>query len=224
MFNNRQLFCTFNPHSPITHVTLGYGETKRTCEGIGTIDIVIYSKVRVQIHNVLFVPTLTESLFSTLQHIENPGCAELSSDKCSYIIFPDHVIHACMGASIKLHITAGSQSHLPITFVARAQAPVFQPQDFPQTHRVITRSSTTTPANCTCSKSTTQNSTKKKSVTNLPQNSSRTTPVDISGSPSKALSQRIVAHPLMRPVDKVSSTVPNLVSFTPDILRHCVGF
>ena len=39
-----------------------------------------------------------------------------------------------------------------------------------------------------------------------------------------ALMQKSSDTPLVLPVDKVSSTVPKIVSFTPDILRQCVGF
>ena len=41
---------------------------------------------------------------------------------------------------------------------------------------------------------------------------------------SHAFNQNHPALPLIRPVDKVSSTIPMVLTFTPDILRHCIGF
>ena len=161
----------------------------------------IASQVRVQIQNVLYVPELTESLFSTVQHIENPGCAEVSSDKFSYLIFPQHVIQACMGSSIKLYISEGRKSSLPVSFIAQDTSPVFNHTQKPQSHRVLTRSSTAPPSDFTRSKTPTQNSPQRKSVTfdPVPRPFPMTVPGELSQSPSKSLIQTIPTYPLMRP-------------------------
>ena len=41
---------------------------------------------------------------------------------------------------------------------------------------------------------------------------------------SHSLHQNHPVTPLIRPVDKLSSTIPKMLTFTPDILRKCVGF
>ena len=75
MCNNKLLFTHLQPHPSVTHVTLGDGHTQQQCLGVGTIDVVIGNNNRIVLHHVLYVPTLKESLFSTLTHVQNPGCS-----------------------------------------------------------------------------------------------------------------------------------------------------
>ena len=175
--------------------------------------MVIASTFRVIIHHVLYVPTLNESLFSTIQHVENPGCAELSVNKSTYLMFPNQAVQECMDSSIKLFITPGKNSSLPISFEAIKKAPLFGPRTTPESHRVMTRSGevvTTTPV---------------PPLTTSESSPVRGVPPEVSPQSSSLASSPETPQTIpLRPVYKVSSTVPNIVSFTTDFLRHCVGF
>lgn len=66
------------------YVTLGDGMTKLPVMGKGTIKIYIELHV-VELQNVLFVPTLEDTLFSITEHIQILNCS-LTTEKNKYTL------------------------------------------------------------------------------------------------------------------------------------------
>ena len=326
MCNNKLLFTSLQAHPNVTHVTLGDGQTQRQCHGVGIIDIVIGHNTQVIIHHVLYVPTLKESLFSTLAHIQNMDCSLTSNHNTTHLTFGKVNVQTDVGTYIKLYVQRPQQVTIPIAFEATEFPPFLQTKPIPNTCRMATRSTpnlqasqpdteqevlvkiqcqqplttivraqpngygyvittnkpihlkpktqTLVPTGLKLSLSPGVYSQATSPTTNFPSGielitqqiksnkhtvkltliNSLSIPVTINPgdpiatvvfdkkshndfqplaqpntatmiqSPSTALMQNTADRPLVHPVDKVSSTVPKLVSFTPDILRRCVGF
>jgi hypothetical protein len=70
MFNDRKFFSSMQPSQG--HVILGDGTTKIPIQGIGTVTCNIHGNI-LQIQDVRFVPGLSESIYSLLQHIKQPN-------------------------------------------------------------------------------------------------------------------------------------------------------
>jgi len=86
MFKEPEFFITMNPFEG--HVILGDGCTKLLIQGIGTVSLTIDDH-SILIHDVRFVPFLSESVYSLLQHIKQPGHGLQSSFETGlHISFP----------------------------------------------------------------------------------------------------------------------------------------
>ena len=75
MCTNRNLFTKifpWDPNTPNQHVTLADGTSNAKIKGIGTITFQLDKQV-VTLHNVLYVPSLSHSLFSIKQHCLQQG-------------------------------------------------------------------------------------------------------------------------------------------------------
>jgi hypothetical protein len=86
MFKDLAFFTSLNPATGF--VILGDGQTKLPIQGIGSIKCKIEDQDLV-VHNVRFVPDLSESIYSLLQHIKQPQHGIHSSYETGlYIKFP----------------------------------------------------------------------------------------------------------------------------------------
>ena len=74
MIVNKHHFTKLHPweNQDVTHVILADGTTKAKIEGSGTIQLT-FGKDKQIIHNVLYVPTLSDNLFSAKKHQEQKG-------------------------------------------------------------------------------------------------------------------------------------------------------
>ena len=73
MMNDKDMFSSLKPwNNTITHVTLADGVSQAKIEGVGTIHIRT-GKHTTQLQNVLFVPSLSDPLFSAKHHVSTPG-------------------------------------------------------------------------------------------------------------------------------------------------------
>jgi hypothetical protein len=95
MFKSLEFFTSMVP----THgyVTLGDGKTKIPIQGIGTVKCII-DEHTLEIPNVRFVPGLSESIYSLLQHIKQPNHGISSSYETGlHITFPAFQTAASVG-------------------------------------------------------------------------------------------------------------------------------
>ena len=87
-----------------SYVTLGDGTTKLQVSGQGTIKINIETFV-IELHNVLLVPDLEDTLFSITEHIQSPNCS-LRAEKNKYTLFyPTFNIIARLDNEVHLQIS-----------------------------------------------------------------------------------------------------------------------
>ena len=87
-----------------SYVTLGDGTTKLQVSGKGTIKINIETFV-IELHNVLLVPDLEDTLFSITEHIQSPNYS-LTADKNKYTLFyPTFNILARLDNEVHLQIS-----------------------------------------------------------------------------------------------------------------------
>ena len=115
-------------------------KTTKPCLVIGTIDIILNYYIRVLIDNVLYVPSLKDSLFSIFTHIQNPECAEYSQKGTTNIVFAGHTVKADMGTSIRLTISTPHTTHLPIIYDATEPPPILTKMKHPIASHAKTRS------------------------------------------------------------------------------------
>jgi hypothetical protein len=96
MFKNLAFFYSMIP--TMGHVILGDGQTKLSIQGIGSIKWIIDDH-ELMIDNVHYVPDLSESIYSLLQHIKQPGHGIQSSYETGlYIKFPSFQTTAVVGS------------------------------------------------------------------------------------------------------------------------------
>lgn len=93
MSNNRQYFVEFIswanlPLEKPKFVKIGDGKSLCQIMGIGTIDIIVNSK-RILFDNVLFVPSLDKSLFSTKVFCQYQGRSSLQENNETILTFPE---------------------------------------------------------------------------------------------------------------------------------------
>jgi hypothetical protein len=95
MFRDREFFIDIKPFDGF--VILGDGCTKLPIEGIGSIAITIDDHYLI-IPDVRFAPSLSESIYSLLQHIKQPGRGLQSSFETGlHISFPGFITAAIVG-------------------------------------------------------------------------------------------------------------------------------
>ncbi len=95
MFKHPEFFTSLDPIQG--HVILGDGHTKVPIQGIGTVHCIIDGH-SLLIPDVRFVPQLSDSVYSLLQHIKQPGHGLHSSfEKGLHVTFPDFQTKAVVG-------------------------------------------------------------------------------------------------------------------------------
>jgi hypothetical protein len=95
MFKSLEFFTSMVPAH--AYVTLGDGKTKIPIQGIGIVKCIIDDHT-LEIPNVRFVPGLSESIYSLLQHIKQPNHGINSSYETGlHIKFPDFQTAASVG-------------------------------------------------------------------------------------------------------------------------------
>ena len=90
MVNTRSLFSSINPwtNTNLQHVVLADGKSLAKIEGIGTIFFRCSNDHTAHLHNVLYVPTLSDSLLSTKEFTTTTGCYLHSENRRSTLAFP----------------------------------------------------------------------------------------------------------------------------------------
>ena len=112
MCNNRHLFITFGKYNGDKQsVTLGDGSTHYPIKGIGTIEMIIPSGHKIRMHNILYVPSIDVSLFSTKQHMKHEGCYEHSQNNSCTIAFPHTTIKADIKDEIEFSVKKPESDH-----------------------------------------------------------------------------------------------------------------
>lgn len=92
MCNNRDMFTTISETGTNESVTLADGLTKAMSKGKGNIHLQIKNTQKCFIlKDVLFVPSLSDSLFSVKQHVTSPGNFVHSSNNRTTIAFPEFI-------------------------------------------------------------------------------------------------------------------------------------
>eukprot|EP00957_Ditylum_brightwellii_P148223 11286050-Ditylum_brightwellii.AAC.1 len=85
------------------YVTLGDSKTRIKVEGVGDMIITIKGKT-IQLTGVLYVPALSKTLFSTLEHGQNTKCLFSIHDGIAELGFPDFTITADVDKEIIVDI------------------------------------------------------------------------------------------------------------------------
>ena len=107
MFQSKQFFTDLQPwnHPTNTHVTLADGVTKAPIQGIGTIRALLNQSHTIELHNVLYVPSLTSNLFSVKEFVRYNGTLTLAENNSFTIAFPTFIIIVPIQDEITLSIT-----------------------------------------------------------------------------------------------------------------------
>jgi hypothetical protein len=96
MFKEREFFDTLIPTTGT--VLLGDGKTTVTIQGVGTVKCRIGDNV-LTLHNVRYIPGLSESIYSLFIHIQSPGHRlESTFEDGLYIVFPTFKTKAVIGS------------------------------------------------------------------------------------------------------------------------------
>jgi len=107
MVNNKSLFIRFSPWQndiDPKFVTFADGKTQAEIKGIGSIVIKI-NKHTILMNRVLYVPTISDNLFSVKQHCETQGTyVHVQGDQAT-IAFPSFVHNIPVKSEIFLHVT-----------------------------------------------------------------------------------------------------------------------
>jgi len=91
MMNNENMFTTILPwKGDITHVTLADGQAHAPIKGVGTISVSIGNHVAT-LHDVLYVPSLSDPLFSVQKHVSQPGNYVHIENTKATIAFPTFI-------------------------------------------------------------------------------------------------------------------------------------
>jgi len=92
MVNDKSMFTSIQPWTDknTTHVVLADGKPSAKIEGVGTIDVTIDSH-HVQLKEVLFIPTLSDSLYSAKLHAQTPGHYILLQKCEATLAFPSFI-------------------------------------------------------------------------------------------------------------------------------------
>ena len=104
-----------------SYITLGDGTTKIHVSGKGTIKINIETFV-IELHNVLLVPDLEDTLFSITEHIQSPNCS-LRVEKNKYTLFyPTFNIIARLDNEVHLQISPCTDINRMVDFSTLSNA------------------------------------------------------------------------------------------------------
>ena len=68
-------------------VILGDGVTKLRVHGIGTIAVEIQNKL-IELHNVLYFPDISDTLYSIIEHGHQPDCSFVIKNGATTVGFP----------------------------------------------------------------------------------------------------------------------------------------
>jgi hypothetical protein len=95
MFKEKEYFSTILPSTG--NVILGDGKTSLTIKGVGTVQCQVGNNI-LTLHNVRYIPELSESIYSLFQHIQCPGHSlDSSYEGGLYINFPSFNTKAIIG-------------------------------------------------------------------------------------------------------------------------------
>jgi len=104
MMNDQKMFSSLTPwDNTITHVTLADGLSQAKIEGVETIDIRIGNHTTT-LHEVLFVPSLSDPLFSAKHHISTPGNYIHIENKTATVAFETFIIDVPIQNEIFLQV------------------------------------------------------------------------------------------------------------------------
>jgi len=104
MMNQSDMFTSLLPwEGQATHVTLADGTSHAKIEGHGSIDIKIGSH-STTIDNVLYVPTLSDPLFSAKQHASTPGNYVHIQDNIATLAFNSFIVDLPITSEIYLPV------------------------------------------------------------------------------------------------------------------------
>jgi len=197
MFWDREFFVNITPATG--RVLLGDGKTALPIEGVGTIHCVINGH-DLLLHNVRYVPELSESVYSLFLHIKYPGHSLNSSfENGLFIGFPNFVTKALVGEH-DIYIDARPKFSENISSDSDSLSVLSTLHS--NTH--LTDYPTSLELTETLSEPT---STSLESSTSNTNSSSST-----------------VVTPIIRSVDKVSSSLPKSVTMSEDFIRASMGF
>jgi len=130
MCNAKHHFSTFSSKLPchMTHVTLADGVSKSKIEGIGSIAMA-FGKNKHVIHNVLYVPQLSTSLYSIKHHCMQQGCIFYVEGNSATLTFPTFVHNVKIKDELILHATS-------FKAIFKSHDPNPSVQDCPKTNKV----------------------------------------------------------------------------------------
>ena len=106
MSNCRYSFDSFHPwpaSAKVQHVLLADGTSKAPIQGIGSILFSI-NDFAVRLHNVLYVPTLSTSLFSIKEHAQYQQCSVRIQDNRYFLTFPTYTIKKTIGEELSITV------------------------------------------------------------------------------------------------------------------------
>jgi len=111
MVNKKTIFTTLKPwvDKETTHVVLADGKPSAKIEGVGTIDIEIDGH-KVHLEDVLFIPTLSDSLYSAKNHAQTIGHYLLLQKCQATIAFPKFVTTVPITDEIYLDVVKSVKS------------------------------------------------------------------------------------------------------------------
>jgi len=188
MFRDREFFVNITPATG--RVLLGDGKTALPIEGVGTIHCVINGH-DLLLHNVRYVPELSESVYSLFLHIKYPGHSLNSSfENGLFIGFP-----VKSKRQLNMEVPAGfRQESVHSRNLLSYLNSNTHLKDYPTSLELTETLSEPT-------------STSLESSTSNTNSSSST-----------------VVTPIIRSVDKVSSSLPKSVTMSEDFIRASMGF
>eukprot|EP00957_Ditylum_brightwellii_P095444 7269993-Ditylum_brightwellii.AAC.2 len=101
----KELFASLHIFPPDynRYVILGDGKTKIKVAGIGDLILKIKDKI-IELIGVVYIPDLSETLFSTLEHGCNTNCSFSIQDNCATLGFQDFELTANVSKEITLDI------------------------------------------------------------------------------------------------------------------------
>ena len=97
MFNDEKFFgelCPWSSTYPKQNIELAANGNTTPIKGVGTISFLLNKKYPVKLHNALFVPTLTTSLYCIPEHMKYSGCAQFSGSNKYFLSYPTFIVNA----------------------------------------------------------------------------------------------------------------------------------
>jgi len=248
MFREREFFTYLQPAHG--QVILGDGKTALAIHGVGTVTCIVDGQ-KLVIENVRYVPDLGESIYSLFLHIQQPGHQLHSSfDDGLHIIFPNLSTKAIIGTNdiylnalplcedpVILSSTSTEQTETFCRNLKQFTTEVTQETKYLDNllknlrqyyKEVKTRRQLNLNVPAGFRQDTRQNQ-ERRNYTAL-QNTSSPDACDLDQIPLPLLepqsTQSIpVSHvPILRCVDKASSSLPSRLTLTEDTIRASVGF
>ena len=95
MVNDLKLFTHLRKwpvNAATNHVLLADGSTRTKISGVGTVKFSLPNSTVIEMENILYVPSLSSSLFSVRQHIAYNNCKMRSEGNTLRLIFPNFTI------------------------------------------------------------------------------------------------------------------------------------